>query len=81
MGARQKEEVAEEADDCLLGEDLPFPTAFILSGILNPPASTTPYFEGGKTIGSGACDAGQGRLCFAAISPMTRSHRSFPKLL
>jgi len=37
MGARQKEEVAEEAHDRLLGENLPFPTAFILSGIFNSP--------------------------------------------
>ena len=39
------------------------------------------YLSGGNTIGSGGWEAGQGRLCFAAISPMTRSQRSFPKLL
>jgi hypothetical protein len=39
------------------------------------------YLSGGNTIGSGGCEAGQGRFCFAAISPMTRSQRSFPKLL
>ena len=39
------------------------------------------YFNGGSTIGSGACDAGQGQLYLAAIPAITRSHRSFPKLL
>ena len=39
------------------------------------------YFNDGNTIGSGACDAGQDLLYLAAISPITRSHRSFPKLL
>jgi hypothetical protein len=39
------------------------------------------YFNGGSKIGSGVCDAGQGLLCFAAISPVTRSQRSLPKLL
>lgn len=39
------------------------------------------YLSGGNTIGSGSCDAGQGRLYFAAISETTRSQRSFPKLL
>lgn len=39
------------------------------------------YFNGGNTIGSGACDAGQDLLYLAAISPITRSQRSFPKLL
>ena len=39
------------------------------------------YLSGGNTIGSGGWEAGQERLCFVAISPMTRSQRSFPKLL
>lgn len=39
------------------------------------------YFNGGNTIGSGVCDSGQDLLCLAAISAITRSHRSFPKLL
>ena len=39
------------------------------------------YRSGGNTIGSGGWEAGQERFCFAAISPMTRSQRTFPKLL
>jgi len=39
------------------------------------------YFNDGNTIGSGGCDAGQDLLYLAAISPITRSQRSFPKLL